>query len=476
MQRIKNSTYRFITLVCLALIICVGVCACTHQINDNLYSNEVNSSIEENTSSLEDMQETISSQIKPSDVQPHHELNKTLEAIASEAIEESTTIEETDVVEESSESSSEIQLEESVEVHMHQYQSCIQTPATCEKDGVMIYECACGNSYTKTIAATGHSYSDTVVVVEPTYESEGYTIHRCETCGYEFKDSFVEKLEKPKEDENTTDESSEPSTTEESSTTDESSTVDNEMLAEYPYASIEEAATIAKTKIFEFYNMYGNDHDYWFELGVNLPNEMDSSEIADIFFDAVDAHTGKPEEGDALYGKFQSKGCVVFSPRTINNRYCFTLIIYGKLNNSKAQIDAVKGALDIGASGSTYQRAKAVYDWITTHCTYGSSTEDSYQIYNSAYGARFATATCNGISQLTYDMMLYAGVPCRIVHSVDHAWNIVQIDGTWYIVDCTFGLHGNNYFLLGSNNYSRWAERRMILGGSYQISSTNYGK
>ena len=37
-----------------------------------------------------------------------------------------------------------------------------------------------------------HSYKETVV--EPTTESEGYTLHECSACGHSFKVNFVDKL------------------------------------------------------------------------------------------------------------------------------------------------------------------------------------------------------------------------------------------------------------------------------------------
>ena len=47
-----------------------------------------------------------------------------------------------------------------LEEHVHEYTDEITKEATCTKDGVRTYTCSCGDSYTETIEATGHNYSN----------------------------------------------------------------------------------------------------------------------------------------------------------------------------------------------------------------------------------------------------------------------------------------------------------------------------
>ena len=65
---------------------------------------------------------------------------------------------------------------------------------TCTAIGWNAYEtCSrCDHSAYAELPATGHDYVDTVV--PPTTQTEGYTEHICDVCGYSYKDSFVEKL------------------------------------------------------------------------------------------------------------------------------------------------------------------------------------------------------------------------------------------------------------------------------------------
>ena len=44
--------------------------------------------------------------------------------------------------------------------HSHAHEGAVTTAATCEAEGVMTYTCSCGDTYTKEIAALGHTYVD----------------------------------------------------------------------------------------------------------------------------------------------------------------------------------------------------------------------------------------------------------------------------------------------------------------------------
>ncbi len=62
--------------------------------------------------------------------------------------------------------------------------------ATCTENGSydsVVYCSTCGEELSrekKTIEATGHKYGE-ATVIEPTYKEGGYSIHKCEVCGYE---------------------------------------------------------------------------------------------------------------------------------------------------------------------------------------------------------------------------------------------------------------------------------------------------
>lgn len=69
-----------------------------------------------------------------------------------------------------------------VTVHAHSYTATVTTAATCTTPGVRTHACACGESYTEAIPATGHSYVRT--------EENGNYVYTCSACG----DSYTEPV------------------------------------------------------------------------------------------------------------------------------------------------------------------------------------------------------------------------------------------------------------------------------------------
>ena len=60
----------------------------------------------------------------------------------------------------------------------------------CTTNGIMTYTCACGDSYTRRIGFSGHSY--TGVVTEPTCTEGGYTTYTCDRCCKSYLDCLTE--------------------------------------------------------------------------------------------------------------------------------------------------------------------------------------------------------------------------------------------------------------------------------------------
>ena len=69
--------------------------------------------------------------------------------------------------------------------HEHSYTAELTKAATCTEDGIMTYICSCGDSYTETVKATGHSYklvsSSPSTCFEPSVSK-----YKCEKCGNEI--------------------------------------------------------------------------------------------------------------------------------------------------------------------------------------------------------------------------------------------------------------------------------------------------
>lgn len=70
-----------------------------------------------------------------------------------------------------------------ISVHTHNYNVAVTKAATCTETGLMKYTCSCGNTYTKTIPATGHSFGEWETIEPVTIENDGTKQHTCSRCG-----------------------------------------------------------------------------------------------------------------------------------------------------------------------------------------------------------------------------------------------------------------------------------------------------
>ena len=72
---------------------------------------------------------------------------------------------------------------EKVPAHTHKYTEKITKTATCEAKGVKTYTCSCGDSYTKDIKATGHSFGEYKYNNDATQSKDGTKTRTCSACG-----------------------------------------------------------------------------------------------------------------------------------------------------------------------------------------------------------------------------------------------------------------------------------------------------
>lgn len=76
--------------------------------------------------------------------------------------------------------------------HEHDYTSSVTGRPTCTQSGVRTYTCSCGDSYTESIAPTGHAYSGQQT--RPTCTAAGYTTYTCGNCGDTYWDDEMGPL------------------------------------------------------------------------------------------------------------------------------------------------------------------------------------------------------------------------------------------------------------------------------------------
>lgn len=91
-----------------------------------------------------------------------------------------------------------------------------------------------------------------------------------------------------------------------------------------------------------------------------------------------------------------------------------------------------------------YEKELALHDYLVANCTYSENVSQSAEsdIYR-AYGALVNhDAVCNGYAEAMKLLLDCAGVRSEFVAGtaggVDHAWNLVELDGKWYHLDTTW--------------------------------------
>jgi hypothetical protein len=104
-----------------------------------------------------------------------------------------------------------------------------------------------------------------------------------------------------------------------------------------------------------------------------------------------------------------------------------------------------------GTLTDPYDKYLAFHDWLINKNSYGwlSETEDPKRLLSGqAYSAlSFGTGICGAYARAMLVLCEAAGIPCRLVLGdagggtsgwTRHAWNLVQVDGSWYHMDVTF--------------------------------------
>ena len=138
---------------------------------------------------------------------------------------------------------------------------------------------------------------------------------------------------------------------------------------------------------------------------------------------------------------------------------------YYTTSQQEKEVDAVINSFKktIDTSKMTdYQIIKRVHDFICDKATYNNSAMlgsnsllFDFDYAFSAYGALVkGSCVCQGYAEAFYRICKELGYKCRFVSSDPdegcHAWNIVQLDGKYYYVDCTWDdeYDGYDFFLV----------------------------
>ena len=206
-------------------------------------------------------------------------------------------------------------------------------------------------------------------------------------------------------------------------------------------------------------------------INVRVPSDADlQKKIAACWQDALAHTSGNGSAGDYLRWQYAGYKWKASSSNGTDWKVTFTAatgrpsIWYAKKEQEQQLTSYIQSTIlpQLALDGkTTYQKVKAIYDWITRNVRYDEKNKDdnSYYLKYTAYAAAInKEAVCQGYTNLFYRLANDAGIDCRIITGGNHAWNIVRMDdGKYYCMDATWdeGRSSYSYFLKGWPEFSK---------------------
>jgi len=126
----------------------------------------------------------------------------------------------------------------------------------------------------------------------------------------------------------------------------------------------------------------------------------------------------------------------------------------------RAAVQAVVGMLD--PNWSDAEKFLFLHDYLVTHCEY----DLTYSRYSAYDALVVGSAVCQGYALAFNDLCTQSGISAAVITSqdLDHAWNLVAVNGEYCYVDCTWDDPSNHWyegycahsnFLLSRNTFAK---------------------
>jgi len=195
--------------------------------------------------------------------------------------------------------------------------------------------------------------------------------------------------------------------------------------------------------------------------------------LADELMASAVEYTDSPVEGDYIRyqsGGYESSYTTERTETGWNNALKIVPKYYSYLEYEDKVTEKVREIVDgfgFGNDTTDYDKVRTVYDYVCRNVTYDRIhvRNDNYYLRSTAYAALiWGNATCQGYCVTIYRLLREVGINCRIVtgkaegESPDnlHAWNIIELGGTYFCSDATWdaGKENYDYFLKGSSEFT----------------------
>lgn len=148
-----------------------------------------------------------------------------------------------------------------------------------------------------------------------------------------------------------------------------------------------------------------------------------------------------------------------------------------KIEFALNEIEKIKSYFIQNKKTSTYENIKTVHDYLVESIEY-DQTISKPNIYN-LYGAFInKECVCEGYAKAFKYLMDSLQIPCSIVigkginsegNMENHAWNYVQLNNTWYAIDCTW----DDPIIIGGGFLTNSSKYKYFLKGETEFSKTH---
>lgn len=108
----------------------------------------------------------------------------------------------------------------------------------------------------------------------------------------------------------------------------------------------------------------------------------------------------------------------------------------------------------IGKTTDPLKKAKKIHYYLLDYLIYEFYRNSKFNTPEQVHKAK--RCNCADTSRLTASMLRSADVPCYVVHSTNHYYTVVKIDGKLYCTDAVGNKRKFNYFWSPSNRYNKF--------------------
>lgn len=166
-------------------------------------------------------------------------------------------------------------------------------------------------------------------------------------------------------------------------------------------------------------------------------------------------------------GDYVTHSCNGYRLNRRNSSYTVTFEYLATMEEDQATDLHVQQTAGSLAGVNTKETVRKVHDYICNLTDYSDATAAGQADDKSPYDAIASQMTvCTGYALLFQRYMDALGIPCTTAAGIrnggPHMWNIVNVDGQWYHIDCTWddqkSYISDRWFLCGSDRagYSTW--------------------